>query len=151
MKDLILKVNTDTDDKDIDKIVKLLNKYNRTEIEFTLDFCELEEIIQYYIIRELDIDLEELGVVINIFNDINRITIEFNADTIDNKTELKYIIDEFKRHFGVNILNCDIRQILRMVFIDCCSYELKEDEIVITFDSEDLYDNWLFKYFKTNQ
>lgn len=150
MKEFQIKLETDTEDRGLHKIFKLMEAYNKSEIEFTLDFCELEDVIKYYINRELDINLDDLDILIDITSHDDNVQIEFDVNEIENEIELDFIKKEFKRHFGSNILKCDIKKVLRMIFIDCCAYKIYNDYITISFDANNLQDNWLFKYFKDN-
>lgn len=150
MKEMQVRLETDTEDIDLDKILKLLKAYNKSDIEFTLDFCELEEVIKYYINRELDIDLDMLDIFIDIYNENDITKFELDLSNIDNESELDYLKTEFKKHFGVNIFNCSIRTILRIMFIDCCTYSIYNEYMTISFSADNLKDNWLFKYFKNN-
>ena len=149
MKEITVKVDTYTDDDQLKRIVKLLKAYNKTEIEFSLDFCELEDVIKYYIISKLDIDLDELSMFIDIYNSDNRIMFNIDTNGLDTEAEYEFTLKELKKHFGSNILKCDIKKVLRIIFIDCCSYELYEDYIKVVFSADNL-DNWLFKYFNSN-
>ena len=149
MKEITLRVDTYTDDDQLKRIIKLLKAYNKTEIEFSLDFCELEDVIKYYINSELDIDLDEMSIFINIYNSDSKIIFDIDTNGIENNAEYVYLFNEFKKHFGSNILKCDIKKVLRIVFIDCCSYELHKDYIKVIFSADNL-DNWLFKYFNSN-
>lgn len=136
----------------IQKIVKQLNKLNKVNITFTITEEELEELLTYYIKHNLNIDLIDYEAYITVQSKLMQLDIQ----AAYTKQEEEYVLKELKKHFGINLSKISqVEDILRVMLFDVCDFEYvlnkynnQTYEILLTFDSNNLEENWLFSYYQ---
>lgn len=142
----------DIDVKENEALLEMINaKNNNLQLEFSMELCEISKLFRYYIseFAEHIKDIDDYNCIdIEIKNDENdNVIFTLNAsDDEEDASDIKFLDKELKRYFGKSILNCDIKDILRILLIDCKSYSIEGDILKLNIYYENFKETWIGKY-----
>ena len=142
----------DIDVKENEALLEMINaKNNNLQLEFSMELCEISKLFRYYIseFSEHIKDIDDYNCIdIEIKNDENdNVIFTLNAsDDEEDASDIKFLDKELKRYFGKSILNCDIKDILRILLIDCKSYSIEGDILKLNIYYENFKETWIGKY-----
>lgn len=141
----------DIDVKENEALLEMINaKNNNLQLEFSMDLCEIEDLFRYYINRftEHIEDIDNYDCInIEIKNEDNKVTFTLNpSDDDEDLSDIKFLDKELKRYFGKSILNCDIKDILRILLMDCKSYSIEDNLLKINIYYDNYKETWIGEY-----
>lgn len=141
----------DIDVKKNEALLEMINaKNNNLQLEFSMDLCEIEDLFRYYINRftEHIEDIDNYDCInIEIKNEDNKVTFTLNpSDDDEDLSDIKFLDKELKRYFGKSILNCDIKDILRILLMDCKSYSIEDNLLKINIYYDNYKETWIGEY-----
>lgn len=142
----------DIDVKENEALLEMINaKNNNLQLEFSMELCEISKLFRYYISKfaEHIEDIDDYNCIdIEIKNDDNdNVIFTLNAsDDEEDASDIKFLDKELKRYFGKSILNCDIKDILRILLIDCKSYSIEGDILKLNIYYENFKETWIGEY-----
>ena len=141
----------DIDVKENEALLEMINaKNNNLQLEFSMDLCEIEDLFRYYINRftEHIEDIDNYDCInIEIKNEDNKVTFTLNpSDDDEDLSDIKFLDKELKRYFGKSILNCDIKDILRILLMDCKSYSIEDNLLKINMYYDNYKETWIGEY-----
>ncbi len=141
----------DIDVKENEALLEMINaKNNNLQLEFSMDLCKIEDLFRYYINRfteHID-DIDNYDCInIEIKNEDNKVTFTLNpSDDDEDLSDIKFLDKELKRYFGKSILNCDIKDILRILLMDCKSYSIEDNLLKINMYYDNYKETWIGEY-----
>lgn len=122
------------DNKDLLKMINRVDDSVKIQLNFAID--TLIDMFNYYIEKEIEyIDtLDNYDVLPTIYKneENNEYYFSLGADTDDedNTGDIKCLLDELKRQFGINFANdCKLSNMLRVLLLDCVEYDIIGDVI----------------------
>ena len=141
----------DIDVKENEALLEMINaKNNNLQLEFSMDLCKIEDLFRYYINRftEHIEDIDNYDCInIEIKNEDNKVTFTLNpSDDDEDLSDIKFLDKELKRYFGKSILNCDIKDILRILLMDCKSYSIEDNLLKINIYYDNYKEAWIGEY-----
>ncbi len=141
----------DIDVKENEALLEMINaKNNNLQLEFSMDLCKIEDLFRYYINRftEHIEDIDNYDCInIEIKNEDNKVTFTLNpSDDDEDLSDIKFLDKELKRYFGKSILNCDIKDILRILLMDCKSYSIEDNLLKINMYYDNYKETWIGEY-----
>ena len=141
----------DIDVKENEALLEMINaKNNNLQLEFSMDLCKIEDLFRYYINRftEHIEDIDNYDCInIEIKNEDNKVTFTLNpSDDDEDLSDIKFLDKELKRYFGKSILNCDIKDVLRILLMDCKSYSIEDNLLKINMYYYNYKETWIGEY-----
>lgn len=141
----------DIDVKENEALLEMINaKNNNLQLEFSMDLCKIEDLFRYYINRftEHIEDIDNYDCInIEIKNEDNKVTFTLNpSDDDEDLSDIKFLDKELKRYFGKSILNCDIKDVLRILLMDCKSYSIEDNLLKINMYYDNYKETWIGEY-----
>ena len=68
------------------------------------------------------------------------------CSSIHPSQQIKFLDKELKRYFGKSVLSCDIKDVLRILLIDCKSYSIENDILRINIYYDNFKETWIGEY-----
>lgn len=150
-----IKLNEIDIDNNLDLIEYINKKNDDLQLEFILTHEQLLELIIYYIKENIeylkDIDKYEC-IYPQILKQSNEFIFILNESEIQDEndlTDINFIIKELKHHFGANLSKCKLNNILRLILMDCVSYDIIDNWIQINIYYENYKHSVIYNYFNS--
>ena len=141
----------DIDVKENEALLEMINaKNNNLQLEFSMGICDIEDLFRYYINKFAD-HIEDIDnydcINIEIKKDDDSFSFTLNpSDDEEDLSDVKFLDKELKRYFGKSILNCDLKDVLRILLMDCKSYSIENDVLKINIYYENFKETWIGNY-----
>ena len=129
--------------------------FNKNKFKESISKDVIEALFKEYIKNNLDIDLDELNVLTILDIKSKRIVLDVEFLEENDMSELFYLMDEFKYHFGRSVFAIrtavDISVIVRKILANCSSYKWNEDgSINICYSLLDITQTEIGQYLTIN-
>ena len=139
------------DVKENEALLEMINaKNDNLQLEFSMDMCDIEDLFRYYINKFAD-HIEDIDnydcINIEVKKENNDIIFTLNpSDDEEDSSDIKFLDKELKRYFGKSVLSCDIKDVLRILLIDCKSYSIENDILRINIYYDNFKETWIGEY-----
>lgn len=125
-------------------------KDDNLQLEFCMNLCQIVDLFKYYVSINIEHinDLENYDCIYpEIIKQDNEFIFTLNANDNDEYlSDIKFLNKEFKKHFGVSILTCNLIDILRIILMDF-NYVIENDILKIKVYYSTYKDNWIKDFF----
>lgn len=153
MKEAELKLDINMNNEEIVILSKALNQYDNVSINLTFNKDELEDIINYYIIRYLKLDLSviDLNLDINMKEELN-IVLDLEDLYENDMLEYNHVLNILTKSFGKQIVKdnkiINTNALFRVIFVNSleCKFNKNSNLINVSYNLESLINDWLFDY-----
>lgn len=141
----------DIDIQENKALLEIINaRNNNLQLEFSMNLCDIEDLFKYYISRNSEhiTDIESYDCIdIEIIKKDNDILFTLNAsDDDEDISDIKFLEKEFKRLFGVSLLNCKLEHILNVILTDCKSYSIEGDILKLNIYYDNFKETWIGEF-----
>lgn len=139
-------------------LLHIINKVNdNVKLQFEFPVSEITNMFIYYVehtaehvkdIRDYDCICPE---VIDKYGDGEYFFTLNSIDDEESQSDIEFLQNELKRQFGINLKNdCRLNDLFMVLLMDCCSYDIIDDTIIIKLYYKNYMESWIKGYLENN-
>lgn len=139
-------------------LLHIINKVNdNVKLQFEFPVSEIINMFIYYIehtaehikdIRDYDCICPE---IIYKYDDEEYYFTLNSIDDEESQSDIEFLQNELKRQFGINLKNdCRLNDLFMVLLMDCCSYDIINDNIIIKLYYKNYIKSWIKSYLENN-
>lgn len=136
------------ENKDLLEIINKINDEIKVEFKITLD--EVVDMFYYYVkhtaehIRDIESYKCICPEIIDKYNDGEYYFTLNSIDDEDSLSDINFLCNELKRHFGVNFKkDCNVRELFRILLMDCSDYDIIDNLLKFNLYYKTYNESWI--------